>query len=337
MYRCDYTFFLRIRRPPRSTLVPYTTLFRSVPAGLPASRATRVRPAVTASQTYSKCGVPPRMTTPSATTASCRSVSAWATTGSSTAPGTRTTVGSGTPLATAAATARSSSAPVISACQVVATMPRVSPDASTACASGAPLPLTRPPRRRSSAAFPVPLLCSSVDPRRSQPLLRPAQRDVGARHGRGVGRTGLGLRLDDVQQVPHPVALGAQVGEVLRGDVAGQRHPAGHLQPVALQAGALGRVVGEQPHRVHAEVDEDLCAGAVVAGVGRQAQVEVGVDGVDAPVLQLVGLQLVQQADPPALVPADVEHDPAALLRHRGQRRLQLRAAVAAQGAEDVT
>src|SRR5918998_511072 len=170
------------------------------PTGFPASSATRVRPAVTASQTYSKCGVPPRMTTPSATTASCRSVSAWATTGSSTAPGTRTTVGSGTPLATAAATARPSSAPVSSACQVVATMPRVSPAASTTAASGAPLPLTGPPRRRSSAAFAASLLCSSVNSRaRSQPLLRLPQRDVGARHGRGVGRTGLGLRLDDVE------------------------------------------------------------------------------------------------------------------------------------------
>src|SRR3712207_7129109 len=28
-------FFLMIRRPPRSTLFPYTTLFRSVPAGRP--------------------------------------------------------------------------------------------------------------------------------------------------------------------------------------------------------------------------------------------------------------------------------------------------------------
>src|ERR1039458_10744312 len=27
---CDYFFFLMIRRPPRSTLFPYTTLFRSV-------------------------------------------------------------------------------------------------------------------------------------------------------------------------------------------------------------------------------------------------------------------------------------------------------------------
>src|SRR5256885_8925178 len=30
----SYFFFLMIRRPPRSTLFPYTTLFRSVPARL---------------------------------------------------------------------------------------------------------------------------------------------------------------------------------------------------------------------------------------------------------------------------------------------------------------
>src|SRR3989442_11353061 len=29
--RCEFFFFLMIRRPPRSTLFPYTTLFRSVP------------------------------------------------------------------------------------------------------------------------------------------------------------------------------------------------------------------------------------------------------------------------------------------------------------------
>src|SRR5262245_62907796 len=34
-------FFLMIRRPPRSTLFPYTTLFRSLPS-VPTSRATRV-------------------------------------------------------------------------------------------------------------------------------------------------------------------------------------------------------------------------------------------------------------------------------------------------------
>ena len=206
----------------------------------------------------------------------------------------------------AASTARASSASVISACQVVATMPRVRPAAST----GRDL-------RRSGAAH-------------------AAARRRAAASRRDVGRAGLGLRLDDVEQVTHPVALGAQVAEVLGRHVAGQRHPAGDLQAVALEPGALGRVVGQQPHRVHAEVDQDLRAGAVVAGVGGQAEVEVGVDGVGSGVLELVGLQLVQQADAPALVPADVEHDAAPLLGDGGQRGLQLGAAVAAQRPEDV-
>src|SRR5215211_2453611 len=37
-------FFLMIRRPPRSTLFPYTTLFRSRTRGSPPRRAARPRP-----------------------------------------------------------------------------------------------------------------------------------------------------------------------------------------------------------------------------------------------------------------------------------------------------
>jgi hypothetical protein len=112
-----------------------------LPTGVRVSSATRVRPAVTESQTYSKCGVPPRITAPRQATASwCRASSA-ATTGSSIAPGTRTTSGSGTPQATAAAVPRATRASVISWCQRVATMARLSPDASTASAPGLPVPL----------------------------------------------------------------------------------------------------------------------------------------------------------------------------------------------------
>src|SRR5687768_17989094 len=39
-----FFFFLMIRRPPRSTLFPYTTLFRSSPAGCLARRPTSPRP-----------------------------------------------------------------------------------------------------------------------------------------------------------------------------------------------------------------------------------------------------------------------------------------------------
>src|SRR3712207_7842108 len=39
-----FFFFLMIRRPPRSTLFPYTTLFRSQPAGVPERRDDRDEP-----------------------------------------------------------------------------------------------------------------------------------------------------------------------------------------------------------------------------------------------------------------------------------------------------
>ncbi len=71
-------------------------------------------------------------------------------------------------------------------------------------------------------------------------------------------------------------------------------------------------------------------------GVGGQAEVEVGVDGVPAAVLELVGLQLGDQADPTPLVAAQVDHHAAALLDDPLQRLVELGAAVAAVAAEHV-
>src|SRR5215470_2441482 len=60
------------------------------------------------------------------------------------------------------------------------------------------------------------------------------------------------------EEVPHLVALGQQVAPiVVRGrDLDG--HPLDHLEPVALDADDLLRVVGQDPQALGAEVDEDL-------------------------------------------------------------------------------
>ena len=84
-----------------------------------------------------------------------------------------------------------------------------------------------------------------------------------------------------------------------------------------------------------AEVLEDLGADPVVAQVGGQAELEVGVDGVEALLLELVGLELVEQADPAALLGEVEQHAAALVLDHR-ERRGELVAAVAAQRVEDV-
>ena len=115
--------------------------------------------------------------------------------------------------------------------------------------------------------------------------------------------------------VAHPVPLGQQVGEVVVVGVRRQRDPLGDGDAVLLEVGDLVGVVGHQPDRADPEVLEDLGRGAVVAGVGRQAEVEVGVDGVAAAVLELVGLQLGDQPDPAALVAAQVDHHSPALGR----------------------
>ena len=112
--------------------------------------------------------------------------------------------------------------------------------------------------------------------------------------------------------------------------------PLGDGDAVVLEVGDLVGVVGQQPDGRDAEVAQDLGGGAVVAGVGGQPEVEVGVDGVAAAVLELVGLQLGDQADPAALVAAQVDHDAAALLDDPLQRLVELGAAVAAAAAEHV-
>ena len=84
------------------------------------------------------------------------------------------------------------------------------------------------------------------------------------------------------------------------------------------------------------EVDEDLGADAVLPAVDGQAELEVGVDGVAALVLQGVGPQLVGDADAPALVAPQVDHHAHACLGHPLDGGGQLEAAVAAQRPEHV-
>src|SRR6202042_1057234 len=131
---------------------------------------------------------------PRQATASYRRASSWATTGSSPAPATRTTVRSDTPHALAAATARSSRESVISACHRVAAMASARSFASTVASSGRPCPLIRIPRWRSSSAF------------------ADAQRLLTRSQGRSLGDLGGGQvpLVQRVELVPEAVALGGE-------------------------------------------------------------------------------------------------------------------------------
>src|SRR4051812_30945934 len=142
--------------------------------------------------------------------------------------------------------------------------------------------------------------------------------------------------LETVEQVPHPAALGLEVGDVLRGGAGRQTDPFGDLDPEGAEVVALGGVVRDQPRALDAQLEQDPGRSAVLARVDRKAEVDVGIDGVVAAVLQLVGLQLGGDPDAAALVPTQVDDDPAARGRDGGHRIVELGAAVAPARAEHV-
>src|SRR6476469_9932066 len=90
-----------------------------------------------------------------------------------------------------------------------------------------------------------------------------------------------------VEDVTQLLAFRPQVAEVLLGGFGLQGNPLLDRQAVAFEAGALRRVVREQPHRPYAEVEQDLRADPVVARVRREPELDVRLDGVPSGLLQL--------------------------------------------------
>ena len=67
-------------------------------------------------------------------------------------------------------------------------------------------------------------------------------------------------------------------------------NPFDDLDAVAVDADDLLRIVGQQPDAFDAEVEQDLCAGAVFAEVGGKTEFQVGFHRVAALFLEFVGM-----------------------------------------------
>src|SRR6202012_5591750 len=137
------------------------------------------------------------------------------------------------------------------------------------------------------------------------------------------------------QIMPAALGLGGQVGGVGLVEVQGGGDLLGDRDAQAAQLSALVRIVAQQRDAAGPERVQHLGRAGVVAFVGPVAEGEVGVVGVQATVLQRVGVELLVQSDAPSLL-AQVQHVPAAY----GDPLdcfTQLRPAVASLAAEYVT
>src|SRR5439155_13528567 len=148
-------------------------------------------------------------------------------------------------------------------------------------------------------------------------------------------RVALELQVLMVQTMTELLTLRLQVEAVLQIRRYLDRHLLDAGQPVGLGPFHLARIVREQSDGGQAKIGQDLVADAVVTGVGGEAECEVGLDRVHPLLLELVGPQLVQQADASTLL-RHVEQHSLLLGPDQRQRLFELLAAVAAKRVEDV-
>src|ERR1051326_4016695 len=113
------------------------------------------------------------------------------------------------------------------------------------------------------------------------------------------------------------------------------RHPFLDPKTVTLETDELARIVRDRPDRFQPQVEQDLRSDSVIAEVGLESELLVGLDGIGAAVLKLVRLELVEQSDPATFL-VEIDDDPAAFGVDHWHRRLEMPAAVATERVKDV-
>ena len=108
-----------------------------------------------------------------------------------------------------------------------------------------------------------------------------------------------------------------------------QSKPGCHFDAKIAQPRALRRIRRRSPNPSQTKISEYRGGCIVITGVDRQPQPQIGIDGVEAAVLQRVRVQLGVQPDAASLVTAEVDHRAASFSGDLTQCRVQLFPAVA--------
>jgi len=109
-----------------------------------------------------------------------------------------------------------------------------------------------------------------------------------------------------------------------------------YADPGPLQRRDFIGIVREQPHLLDPQRFQDLSRQAKLAMIGLEAQLLVGLHGIQTLVLQFIGLQFGHQSDPAPFLLFVNQHTAPGLGDH-GKGHFKLLPAVATQRAEDVS
>ena len=96
--------------------------------------------------------------------------------------------------------------------------------------------------------------------------------------------------------------LGPEVGFVVVVGGEGVGHPLFHRDATMFQRRHLARVIGEQPHTGKPQVAKHLGGGRKNPLIGFEAKLFVGLEGIETPILEMIGAELVDEPDAPAFL-----------------------------------
>jgi hypothetical protein len=113
------------------------------------------------------------------------------------------------------------------------------------------------------------------------------------------------------------------------------RYPFNHGHARRFEPRNLVRIIGEQPDPVLPEQRKHPRGNPEITRIDRKAQPCVGIDRIKALILERIGAQLVDQADPAPFLP-QIEQDPPAALGNQSQRGVKLRPAIAFEAAQHI-
>jgi hypothetical protein len=130
--------------------------------------------------------------------------------------------------------------------------------------------------------------------------------------------------------------LRVQVPDVVLVRRRDQRDPSGDLDPVGAQPVHLGRIVRHEAHASDSQRAQHVRRAAVVAGVLGKSEEAIGLEGVEAVLLERVGPELVREPDASALLP-QVEEDARVVPRERLEGSRELIPAVAPERPQGVS
>lgn len=134
--------------------------------------------------------------------------------------------------------------------------------------------------------------------------------------------------------MPHIVLLGAQIGFVFGFGCNYKGNAVYEFDGRIFKCINFVGVVGEQVDAAYAQRFQHINSDIVVARIDFEAQVQVGVNGIEAHILEVIGFQFIDNADASAFL-AQVQQD-AVFFGDHFQGAFELFAAVAALGAKQV-